>query len=312
MTNLPDGYNLNGVVIKNYIGSGSFGDVYKTLMPNNVEAALKIFNGAEEDDYFKNENKIMQTLKTHPRIIEPYSEVIQHDKFLYYLMELADLKLGDFLNLHEADLSTKDKILLFLEICSGLNHAHNRSVAHRDLWWDNILLKLSGGENEPKITDFGRAKDFDLQSMSTDPGGRWGHRAYIRPPEAYFWIHQDDKTYSYIRADLYALGIILSFLFKPFPPGYTMKLLGSIEDYFRTNNYVIKDLSVDRRKEIYQDWIIQQDKRVLDGLKVETDNMVIDGMVNKVIFKLVDYDRDKRYNNVEEVIIELNNINELC
>jgi non-specific serine/threonine protein kinase/serine/threonine-protein kinase len=57
----------------------------------------------------------------------------------------------------EAGLGLRDRLELFLRVCEGVQHAHQKGVIHRDLKPANILVQQIDGRASPKIIDFGIA-----------------------------------------------------------------------------------------------------------------------------------------------------------
>ncbi len=55
-------------------------------------------------------------------------------------------------------LTTRERIELLIQVCDGVQHAHQKGVIHRDLKPSNILVMLEDGRPTPKIIDFGVAK----------------------------------------------------------------------------------------------------------------------------------------------------------
>ena len=52
-----------------------------------------------------------------------------------------------------------------MQVCAGVQHAHQKGIIHRDLKPSNILVTLVEGHPDPKVIDFGIAK-----ATATDPG----------------------------------------------------------------------------------------------------------------------------------------------
>ena len=75
----------------------------------------------------------------------------------YFVMELVD---GPPLTQYCAreKLTLRERIILFRDVCLGVQHAHQKGVIHRDLKPSNILVAQVDGEPVPKIIDFGIAK----------------------------------------------------------------------------------------------------------------------------------------------------------
>ena len=58
----------------------------------------------------------------------------------------------------ETQLSTKERLDLFIQVCQAIQHAHQKGIIHRDIKPSNILVTLHDGVPVPKVIDFGIAK----------------------------------------------------------------------------------------------------------------------------------------------------------
>src|SRR5436305_764428 len=75
----------------------------------------------------------------------------------YFVMDLVQgLPITQFCG--EANLSTRERLDLFLAVCSAIQHAHQKGIIHRDIKRANILVTLHGDKPVPKVIDFGIAK----------------------------------------------------------------------------------------------------------------------------------------------------------
>jgi non-specific serine/threonine protein kinase/serine/threonine-protein kinase len=63
--------------------------------------------------------------------------------------------------LHRNGLNLRDRLLIFRQVCLGVQHAHQKGIIHRDLKPSNVLVMLQDGKPLPKIIDFGVAKAAD-------------------------------------------------------------------------------------------------------------------------------------------------------
>jgi eukaryotic-like serine/threonine-protein kinase len=119
---------------------------------------------------------------------------------------------------------THAKLNLFLKICAGVHHAHQKGVIHRDLKPANILVTDAG---EPKILDFGVARvigdDVLLSTLHTREGQLVGTLAYMSPEQVSGGADGLDT-----RSDVYALGVILHELLTGRPP-YNLAGKGLVE-----------------------------------------------------------------------------------
>src|SRR5690606_11717638 len=85
-----------------------------------------------------------------------------------------------------------------------LHYAHQEGIVHRDLKPENILITKDG---EPKITDFGLAKDesfSDPEHRLTKPGYIFGTVTYMAPEQI---NGEDDKVDA--KTDVYTMGVCL-------------------------------------------------------------------------------------------------------
>lgn len=98
---------------------------------------------------------------------------------------------------------TAEILMLFLQICDGLTHAHLQGVIHRDLKPSNILTDSTGAA---RILDFGLAKRERVDPLLTKEGGFVGTPAYAAPEQ--FASRAGDSPVD-ARADIYSLGVVL-------------------------------------------------------------------------------------------------------
>ena len=91
---------------------------------------------------------------------------------------------------------------IFLDVCKAMEHAHERNVIHRDLKPANILI---GSDGAVKVADFGLAKNIQSPSeqFQTRPQDVFGTPYYIAPEAV------RDSSLADVRADVYALGVLL-------------------------------------------------------------------------------------------------------
>jgi eukaryotic-like serine/threonine-protein kinase len=115
-------------------------------------------------------------------------------------------------------LSTRQRLALFREACAAVAHAHVKGVIHRDLKPGNILVAGSGPlAGRPRVIDFGiaRATDADTSQITrqTDAAQLLGTLQYMSPEQ-----FAGDPDAIDLRADVYALGVVLYELLTGRPP----------------------------------------------------------------------------------------------
>jgi non-specific serine/threonine protein kinase/serine/threonine-protein kinase len=105
-------------------------------------------------------------------------------------------------------LSTKERLGLFTQVCEGVQHAHQKGIIHRDLKPSNVLVTIQDDRPVPKIIDFGVAKATARQlterSLFTELGILIGTPEYMSPEQAEMGVLDIDT-----RTDIYALGVLL-------------------------------------------------------------------------------------------------------
>jgi non-specific serine/threonine protein kinase/serine/threonine-protein kinase len=105
-------------------------------------------------------------------------------------------------------LTTKERLELFLHVCEGVQHAHQKGIIHRDLKPSNILVTVQDDRAVLKIIDFGIAKAVSQplteHTLYTSLGGFVGTAEYMSPEQAELGSADIDT-----RADVYALGVVL-------------------------------------------------------------------------------------------------------
>ena len=105
-------------------------------------------------------------------------------------------------------LTFQERIELFQQVCSGVQHAHLKGVMHRDLKPGNVLVTVQDGAPTPKIIDFGLAKAMDRTlaeaTIFTEHGVVMGTPEYMSPEQAGLGGLGIDT-----RTDVYSLGVML-------------------------------------------------------------------------------------------------------
>lgn len=196
---------IPGYDIHKQIGRGGMGIVYKALQisTKRVVALKLLLEGPFASDMarkrFEREVALSAALK-HNNIIPIYDSG-NVDGRMYYAMEyIFGTSLTDHLKINNPDL--RQRLQIFVKICSAVSHAHQRGVIHRDLKPTNILVD---GTNEPHVLDFGLAKAGMFGDPTTSITAQIvGTPAYMSPEQA-----SGDPSGIDIRTDVYALGVML-------------------------------------------------------------------------------------------------------
>jgi eukaryotic-like serine/threonine-protein kinase len=104
-------------------------------------------------------------------------------------------------------LSVRERLELFIQLCEGVQHAHQKGIIHRDLKPSNVLVSVADDRPVPQIIDFGIAKAIARPltdgSLFTEVGMLIGTPEYMSPEQAETPVDVDT------RSDVYALGLLL-------------------------------------------------------------------------------------------------------
>ena len=194
------------------IARGGMGVVYRARQKGlDRLVALKMILGGQfasqlDIDRFKIEAQAAAHLD-HPGIV-PIYEIGEHDGRHFFSMALVDgQSLADRIAMGPLDEIEAATILL--KITEAMNYAHQRGVIHRDLKPANILIDSS---EQPRVTDFGLAKQPGKQNQLTVSGQTLGTPSYMSPEQASGKGDITDAT------DIYALGAILYAMLSGHPP----------------------------------------------------------------------------------------------
>lgn len=217
-----EGQKFAGYVVREALGIGAFGTVYR-VQKNNQDFALKIPHADVADDFLR-EVEISKELR-HPRIIRQY-ENGKEDGQPYLVTEYADQ--GSLDNVLKGNpMEYKSAVSTALQVLSALTYAHDKGVVHLDIKPANVLLHSDGNV---KLSDFGLARLISrelsrignsLQSGNPPPSQsrfssrlasgkedrekiytRWGTLAYMSP-------EQNKGVLDDPRNDLYAVAKVL-------------------------------------------------------------------------------------------------------
>jgi non-specific serine/threonine protein kinase/serine/threonine-protein kinase len=213
-SNIPD--EEPGAIIDRYtllrrIGDGGMGVVFEALQKEPVErrVALKLIRlGMDSRQIIARFNSERQLLAQmhHPNIAAFYDAGTSGRGRPYFVMEYIEgSPVTSFCD--ERRMTTRERLVLFLQICDAVQHAHQKGVIHRDLKPANIQVCIDGQRAMVKIIDFGIARIVSEQqadSGATRVGQIVGTPDYMSPEQ----LTSDGRDVD-TRADVYALGVLL-------------------------------------------------------------------------------------------------------
>ncbi|KAL6221795.1 hypothetical protein ACLB2K_005190 [Fragaria x ananassa] len=187
------------------LGEGGFGPVYKGVLPNGQQVAVKRLarqsgQGLEE---FMNEITLIAELQ-HSNLVQLLGCCIQGEEkiLIYEFMTNTSLDVFLFDSTRGKLLDWQTRVNIIEGIAQGLLYLHKYSrvrVIHRDLKPSNILLD----ENmNPKISDFGMARIFTQNESRANTNRVVGTYGYMSPEYAMNGIFSE-------KSDVYSFGVLL-------------------------------------------------------------------------------------------------------
>jgi serine/threonine protein kinase/Flp pilus assembly protein TadD len=194
------------------LGAGGMGAVYKAEQRRPVKrvVALKIikagFDTAEVIARFNAERQAMARMD-HPHIAKVLDAGSTEAGRPYFAMEyVAGAPITAFAD--DNRLTIPQRLLLFIQVCDAVAHAHTKAVIHRDIKPSNVLAYLHDGKATVKVIDFGIAKALTHerltdQTFNTAQGIAIGTYESMSPEQASG--SPDIDT----RSDVYSLGVLL-------------------------------------------------------------------------------------------------------
>jgi len=206
-----------GTVVGRYkllekIGEGGMALVYmaEQTEPIRRKVALKIIKlGMDTRQViarFEAERQAL-ALMDHPSIAKVLDAGATETGRPYFVMELVQgVSITEYCD--KNNLSTKDRLALFLQVCNAVQHAHQKGIIHRDIKPSNVMVTHHDGKPVPKVIDFGIAKATNQKLTEKTLFTRYAHiigtPAYMSPEQAELSDLDIDT-----RSDIYSLGVLL-------------------------------------------------------------------------------------------------------
>jgi len=239
---LPDvedeavGTKIGRYKILEKVGEGGCGVVYvaEQSEPVRRRVALKVIKlGMDTKQVvarFEAERQAL-AMMDHPNIDRVLDAGATETGRPYFVMELVrGIKFTEYCDQNQ--LTTKERLALFIKVCQAIQHAHQKGIIHRDIKPSNILVTLHDGVPVPKVIDFGIAKATEGRltdaTVYTQLHQFIGTPAYISPEQAEMSGLDIDT-----RSDIYSLGVLLYELLAGSTPFDAQELVASGLDEMR-------------------------------------------------------------------------------
>jgi WD40 repeat protein/tRNA A-37 threonylcarbamoyl transferase component Bud32 len=219
------GRTLGDFVVRERIGQGQYGTVYRAEQPLlEREAVIKVLRTQDRADAdliprFLREAKLAARLD-HPYAAHIYAFGAEPDGLLWIAMELVRGTPLEELLAVQGPVPLERFVPLLERLCEVIHGAHEQGIVHRDIKPANVMVMSRSGRLLPKLLDFGIAKltqnvpasldgnaNLDVSANVVDPKltdarARMGSPAYMAPE---LWV---SATSADARSDQYALGVL--------------------------------------------------------------------------------------------------------
>lgn len=271
-----------------FIKKGSNAETYRVRGKDGKLYFLKLFNYAKlHRSAFDSENNLLEIeiLKSinNPNIVsyKDSGELIYEGKKFGYLVLnfIAGETLAEKISREKIE-SVYDIKQIISAVLNGLNYLHSlpEPIIHNEITPQNIMLDLSGDIPQAKIIDFGYARSFHQSSKSYNKHGL----------DLNYVASECFNSFYSPQSDLFSVGAVMYHLLFGMPPWF-------------------KDISkfkADRIKT--EDVIIEERKKPILFPKVSKDIFDFDGIILKVLKKVLQQDPENRFQTANEFTQALN------
>ncbi len=277
------------------IGEGGFGTVYMAQQdaPIRRRVALKIIKPGMDTKQviarFESERQALAVMD-HPNIARVIDAGTAISGRPFFVMELVR---GEPITrfCDQRKLTLRDRLSLFQDVCSAVEHAHQKGIIHRDIKPSNVLVTVCDDKPVVKVIDFGIAKatsgSLTDKTLFTEFRQLLGTPLYMSPEQAeQSGVDVDTRT------DIYSLGVLLYEMLTGRTPIDPERL--STAGWLEVQRMIVEEepsrpsvLVSSLRLGASQGSLLLKDKSQLSAM--------LRGELDWIVLKAIDKDRSRRY-----------------
>ena len=287
------------------IGAGGFGVVFEAEQEHPVKrrVALKVIKlGMDTHEViarFESERQAL-AMMDHPHIARVLDAGATENGRPYFVMELVDGQpISSYCDAQQ--LSIIDRLTLFDQVCTTVQHAHTKGIIHRDLKPSNVLVSTVDGAPFAKIIDFGIAKAtsgrLTDRTLLTELNQVLGTPLYMSPEQAEGSSDIDTRT------DIYSLGVMLYELLTGTTPVESASLRSAV---FAEIQRIIREVDPPRPSIRLSEAPTTRSgvatRRATEPRKL---TRMVRGELDWIVMKAIEKDRTRRYETANGLALDV-------
>lgn len=282
------------------LGEGGMGVVYLAEQRDpHRKVALKIvrsgIDGEQILSRFEAERQAL-AMMNHVNVASVHESGLAADGRPFFAMEyIAGEDIKSYCDHHH--LSIRARITLFLQVCDGVLHAHQKGVLHRDIKPSNLMVTSApNSAGIVKVIDFGLAKSLHgklaSKTLHTSFGAFVGTPVYSSPEHV-----SGRATGVDTRGDIYSMGVVLYELLVGTTP-ITSESLQDLEPE-RVREIVCNSKLPSMREQL-QKTSQEKQAQLAEHRAIKLDELpkTLGGDLSWVVGKCLERDPDDRYASV--------------
>jgi eukaryotic-like serine/threonine-protein kinase len=301
------GKRIGRYTILESLGEGGCGSVYLAEQEEPVKrlVALKVIKlGMDTRSVIARFDAERQALAMmdHPNIARVLDAGATEAGRPYFVLELVrGTRITEFCDTNRCDL--RQRLMLFVQVCKALQHAHQKGVIHRDIKPSNVLVAMHDGVPVPKVIDFGIAKAIEGrlgdETFQTRHEQFLGTPAYMSPEQAQMGGLDVDT-----RSDVYGLGVLLYELLAGRTPFDSKELTSVAPEEMRR---ILREREPQRPSVLLRSLSPEELEGVANSRRTDPAKLVsqVRGDLDWIAMKALEKDRARRYDTANGLAMDL-------